>query len=114
MEEQKIAISEDMLGQFAGLEEDFSEMPIPLNLSEVVTEDLEGLIPYDVAKFKKGVDDYSYIAGAFVALRNSGMSEANAISWLVGQEEMKAVKLQLASQEAIAKTQAEGFAKGEL
>lgn len=100
--------NEDLIARFIGGEDDSpicEEMPIPLDYEGIVDEDLNGLVQYDVDKFKKGVKDYSYIAGAFTALRNSGMSEENVMRWLLGEVEEKCLSKQLASQEKVAQTQ---------
>lgn len=92
----------------------YEEIPIPLQLEGIVDEDNEGLIPYDVDKFKKGVKDYSYIAGAFSALRNSGMSEQSVMNWLLGEVEIKGLTKQLETQERMNQVQAETSLKTEV
>lgn len=96
---------------------EYDEIPIPLNfegLVDVIDDDTEGQIPYDVEKFKKGVKDYSYIAGAFTSLRNCGMSEENAMVWLLQEVESKSIARQLEAQERIAKIEAEYSIKHDL
>lgn len=119
MEDKKQEVTEEMIAQYIGLDGDdneptYEETPLPMSYEGIVTEDLEGMIPYDIAKFEKGVKDYSYIAGAFTALRNSGMSEENAMKWLLGEVEVKCLDKQLTSQEKVAKSQAEISMKHEL
>lgn len=110
---------QDLIAQYLGgeldsEEQEYDEIPIPISFEGILGDDLEGLIPYDVKKFRKGVEDYSYIAGAFSALRNSGMSEENVITWLLGEAEMKGLDKQLSAQEKIAEIQAENSLKAEI
>ena len=92
----------------------YDEIPIPLSFEGLVDEDQQGLVPYDVEKFQKGVKDYSYIAGAFSALRNSGMSEQNVINWLLGEVEIKGLTKQLESQVKVASIKAEASLREEV
>lgn len=111
---------EQLLAQYIGAEDEgveestYEEAPLPLSYKGIVNDDLEGIIPYDLDKFKKGVKDYSYLAGAFSALRNSGMSEENAMKWLFAETEVKCLDKQLASQEKVAEVTAEASVKAEL
>lgn len=89
------------------IEEDYSEMPIPLELKEIVEiGDEDEIVPkvrYDKDAFIKGVKDFSYLSGAFTALRNAGMSSTEALSIIQMDIEKKLAKKQIASQESIAK-----------
>lgn len=95
-------------------EQIYDEIPIPVSFEGLLGDDNEGLIPYDVDKFRKGVRDYSYIAGAFSALRNSGMSEQNVMSWLLGEVEMKGLSKQLEAQEKITQIKADASIRDEI
>ena len=74
-----------------GLEEDMEELlqdfPIPLDMNDIVKiDDEENYIPkikYDKQEFVKGVKEFSYLAGAFTALRNASMSSSEALSCLL-------------------------------
>lgn len=92
----------------------YDEIPIPISYEGVVGDDTEGLVPYDLEKFKRGVKDYSYIAGAFSALRNSGMSEESVMQWLLGEVEVKVLSKQLESQEKITQIKADASIEEEL
>lgn len=92
----------------------YDEIPIPLSFEGLLDEDEQGLVTYDVEKFQKGVKDYSYVAGAFSALRNSGMSEQNVMNWLLGEVEIKGLTKQLESQVKVANIKAEACIKEEV
>lgn len=116
MEDNK---EQDLIAQYLGGESDseeqgYDEIPIPISFEGVLGDDLEGLVPYDVKKFRKGVEDYSYIAGAFSALRNSGMSETNVMQWLLGEMEIKGLDKQLVAQEKITQIKAEALLREEV
>lgn len=104
---------EELLAQYldSGLDTEeepiYDEIPIPLSFEGLLDDDEQGVIPYDVDKFQKGVKDYSYIAGAFSALRNSGMSEQNVMNWLLGEVEIKGLTKQLESQVKVASIKAD-------
>ena len=49
---------------------------------ELDTEELQGA-KYDEAEFKKGLKEYSYIAGAYVALSNAGISMVEAMNYIL-------------------------------
>ena len=94
-----------------GLEEDMEELlqdfPIPLDMNDIVKiDDEENYIPkikYDKQEFVKGVKEFSYLAGAFTALRNASMSSSEALSIIQMEIESKLTKKQISSQESIAK-----------
>lgn len=110
-EEQMIA---EYIGNTDFEETEFEEIPIPMNFDGILDEDENSLIQYDLEKFKKGIKDYSYISGAFTALRNAGMSETNIMSLLLGEMEIKSVTKQLECQERITKIKAEASLKEEV
>lgn len=109
---------EQMIAEYIGgnefEESQFEEIPIPMNFEGILDEDERGLVQYDLDKFKKGIKDYSYISGAFTALRNAGMSETNVVSLLLGEMEIKSVSKQLECQERIAKIKADASLKEEV
>jgi hypothetical protein len=57
----------------------------PINID---IANLEG-IEYDVAEFQKGLNDYSYIAGAITALKNVGLNNENIIAYLTTVDVLK-------------------------
>lgn len=95
-------------------EQGYDEIPIPISFEGILDEDQEPLITYDIEKYKKGVRDYSYIAGAFSALRNSGMSEENVMKWLLGEVEADCLNKQLHSQEKIMQIKADASLREEV
>ena len=103
-------INEDLLKGLQGLEiendgQEYVEMPIPLDLKGIVNqedEDIVGLVNYDKKEFIRGVNDFSYLAGGFTALRNAGVSSSEALTLIQLQLEVKSVKHQLKTQEKIA------------
>lgn len=96
------------------VDQGYDEIPIPLSFDGILDEDEEAVVQYDTDKFRKGVKDYSYIAGAFCALRNSGMSEEATMSLLLSEIEMKALSKQLEGQEKITKIKADALIKEEI
>lgn len=114
-DKEKELIAQYLDGDLDGQDEPiYDEIPIPVSFEGLLGDDNEGLVPYDVEKFRKGVRDYSYVAGAFSALRNSGMSEQNVMNWLLGEVEMKGLSKQLESQEKMTQIKAEASIKDEL
>lgn len=61
---------------------DFDNVPLPLSYEGISTEEGNGLITYDVEKFKLGVEKASEISGFVTALINTGLSEQSVVTIL--------------------------------
>jgi hypothetical protein len=81
---------------------------IPMNISNLCKDNTMD-IQYDESKFKDGVNDYSYIAGALTALLNTGLSPELAVQYILAQDEIKQnikmTKINTESNEKVAERQ---------
>lgn len=89
-EEELIEVEEKELDD--DFEEEKIRVELPDNIQELMSNqpcielDMED---YDEKKFRKGIEDYSYLSGALTALFNAGVSEAAAMEYILSKESMK-------------------------